>query len=466
MAGRIAAVNGRVTVRNPHFDSATSQVDGKQLPGAGRRLRTRWFYSGLKGTMQQQGAVGHGSGNENENFGGGGGGGDGAMGDGSGGEGGDGDPGDDRDQTSNNPDSNNASNTPSKSGSNNAPNPPNTPGSPNTQSPPGSPGSNNFPGLPGHGLSTKNSNGNGSNGANKTGNPPSPNNSNGNQGSLSPPPQPPCGSCIGSSDPRLVYSSGWTLVAQGTQVLHRTDVAGSSVQLQFNGTAIVVFGIVPQNNATTDPPVANYTIDGGPPSSPPVPSSKQELLQPLFTSEGLNHNVTHNITILITDADTPYTLSHFFVNPVLAQSSGNPFDAHFSMPHGDGKRMAIILGSVLGSIIFFMSVSFALYFFLKRRRRLSGAAQPWRRNFPGSSSGPTLTSSASILQNYSQRDSSFYPYNVRETRLTVRSSTVTPSNAPPLPTPPPLPAIPGSPPARANLQFVPPSESVSAKNWI
>ncbi|KAI0040181.1 hypothetical protein FA95DRAFT_1612005 [Auriscalpium vulgare] len=334
----------------------------------------------------------------------------------------------------------------------------------------GTGGSNGNSGS-GSSSSSSSSNGSGNSGGNSNGNAISSNASNnGNAAKATklntPPSKPPCFyPCVSNSDPKLLYSPGWTLVPPSfftsamtpTDVLHRTSLSGSNVTFTFNATAIVVFGIVPKNNGTTA--VASYTVDGQIPSTPVVPNSEQELLQPLFTSGGLLPGQSHNLTITVTDgSNAPYTLSHFLLDGPLSMQKMNP-------PHAVGPaRDTIIVAAALGSFIVLLLAGMLLSWFLRRRRARAGLAQPWRRNFQqGSSSGPTLTSSASIVRGYSVRESSFYPYvpRSRDTAITFDlPSASPPARVPSLP-PPPL-----SEPKASYLKYVPPEDSLSGKNWF
>ncbi|KAF9548181.1 hypothetical protein CPC08DRAFT_347308 [Agrocybe pediades] len=142
----------------------------------------------------------------------------------------------------------------------------------------------------------------------------------GSSSTFSKPPfgQPPCFQCIiKDNNPAVHYYGVWNL--NGTQIstTHSTTDSNASITLRFNGTKIVVFGVVPESSNNRPPPTAVYSIDESVPFTTTLPLANAAIPnQPLFASPGqLSTAKEHLLIINVTKARTPYAISQFFVFP-------------------------------------------------------------------------------------------------------------------------------------------------------
>ncbi|CDO71097.1 hypothetical protein BN946_scf184844.g101 [Trametes cinnabarina] len=134
---------------------------------------------------------------------------------------------------------------------------------------------------------------------------------------------------VNENDGRLKYGPGWTLATSDPsgerRTSHSTSTNGSSVVVDFNSTSIIVFGTVPQSNATFAPPSASYSIDGRRPIELMLPIASMCIPnQQLFRSPELPHGA-HNLTISVTTLNgTSYTLDYlWFCTDKPTQSSNS-----------------------------------------------------------------------------------------------------------------------------------------------
>lgn len=123
------------------------------------------------------------------------------------------------------------------------------------------------------------------------------------------------------------------------------------------GTQIYVMGILLPNGS---PPDASYSIDGQNASAgeslPAVKMCTRNLF--FFNSQNLpasNHSLRIDVTTAA--ADHPYILDYVFV------CNNDPHSA--KDPHREG----VIVGAVLGSVIFLLITGFLVWILIRRRRR-------------------------------------------------------------------------------------------------
>ncbi|EGO03882.1 hypothetical protein SERLA73DRAFT_69705 [Serpula lacrymans var. lacrymans S7.3] len=250
--------------------------------------------------------------------------------------------------------------------------------------------------------SSGNSGGGNSQGAASGGNPQSSSGSTNTTSDTNPTKD--CPFCISNSDPRVVYSGEWTLeeaTTDFTSTTHVTSTSGSQVSLTFNATGITVFGTIPASNITTTPPTALYTIDTSQPVAITEPSANNAIAnQPLFQMSQLSVYTTHNITINVLSAVSPFTLDYFVLVPSnKSEETSSRFPGTGNTIVLEDRRIIIILSSLLGSIVLMILIGLGFFLFRRRRQaRLNRALNP--DNTRQWSLRETLfTSTASILQN-------------------------------------------------------------------
>lgn len=268
-----------------------------------------------------------------------------------------------------------------------------------------------FPDFGGNNNNTFSFGGDNSNGGNNNANGNGENNdsddSNGNNGSntkmLSPPRGNGC-QFVNENDGRLQYTGRWTLEAKDptglTTTTHTTTTTGSQVSIVFNGTAIIVIGIVHPSNSTSPPPVASYTIDTSNPTELPLPVATHNIPnQQFFQSPQLSPG-EHTLLINVTSAGSPYTLDYLFfcgnsTPSVAAASVQEKTEDTGLLP----RKTAIIIGGILGAcmIILLLALIFVLCGIRKRRSRAAhtrnGPLREWL------SRQTMFTSSESIMRN-------------------------------------------------------------------
>ncbi|KAI8972876.1 hypothetical protein BD414DRAFT_531521 [Trametes punicea] len=190
------------------------------------------------------------------------------------------------------------------------------------------------------------------------------------------PPDPTICTVVNENDGRLKYGPGWVLTSDDPfgqhLTIHSTTTSGSFVVVDFNGTSIVVFGTVPQSNATTAPPSATYSIDGGRAVQRSLPIAdvcipNQQFFQSFELSPGA-HNLTINVT---TPDETPYILDYlWFCTTKTPQTSSSVSVETKAASHDKLSRLdAIVLGSVLGGVFLLLCIATLVWLVIRRRRR-------------------------------------------------------------------------------------------------
>ncbi|KAI0266469.1 hypothetical protein BC834DRAFT_874747 [Gloeopeniophorella convolvens] len=214
------------------------------------------------------------------------------------------------------------------------------------------------------------------------------------------------------------------LTSMGPTFAHTTSNSNSQFSVNFTGDALTVYGLVEEFTDESSAPMASYLINSTVVGTPVISPNnfKQPTFLSLFKTDGLPPNGTHNLTVIVNRVSdkVPYMFLGF-----------SPGDDHFMLPaqlsgdksgpsHRGPDRTTLVIGAVLGSIIFLLLCIIAGFFVLRWRRRRVGGSQAWRQNFMQrsimtSSAGIPLTSTESILGPYYQRRlSSGYPTGVTE----------------------------------------------------
>ncbi|KAJ7512913.1 hypothetical protein B0H11DRAFT_2213459 [Mycena galericulata] len=239
---------------------------------------------------------------------------------------------------------------------------------------------------------------NSGNSANPNGSSGSPNGSNGSGGGDSsshsssalpkpsgiPPLPPPCiGPCVPDNNPRVIYSSDWSIQSEGFfGTSHQTEQVGSWLYFNFTGSAITVFGSIPISNTTHGPPTAAYSIDAAKPFVTVQPLANQLLMnQPLFSASNLSGDTMHSLVVNVTAVHSvsPFSVDYFFVTPspppsASASAIAPEVSLAFTTQTSDAKSHSTqatvgLIAGVLGAVIIVLLVLFAFLVITFRRRR-------------------------------------------------------------------------------------------------
>ncbi|KAJ6577628.1 hypothetical protein B0H19DRAFT_1120724 [Mycena capillaripes] len=276
----------------------------------------------------------------------------------------------------------------------------------------GSSSSKNKPDSSSNGSSSGGSSGSSSTNASNTGKTPSP------------PFSPPCFfPCVADNDPRVSYSTTWSLSPNGFfQTSHQTVVVGSTLSFSFNGTGIVVFGSVPPSNATHAPPTAAYSVDGGAPVATAEPMATTTISnQPLFSISGLSAGSAHSFVINVTDVQpaSPFSIDYFIVKPAASTPSPSPspsasviapekvVTSSTTSPNKSAATVGILAG-VLGAVIFILLCVMVFVLVILRRRR--------QRALRSKSMQSSLFTTPESILMYSREPSSYYASKVNPWR--------------------------------------------------
>jgi hypothetical protein len=154
----------------------------------------------------------------------------------------------------------------------------------------------------------------------------------------------------------------------------------NSVLIISTGSAIFVYGTIPQSNSSFLPPNATYQVDSFPPFATAQPTADHSFdNQPLFAASTLN-NSQHQINITVNSAGTPYTLDFFFIQPhwpnftVPSASGSIPDTAPTSpTPSTSAEKFSTTLLQILAVLLSIAVLTLAvvvIYLFYRRRRRL------------------------------------------------------------------------------------------------
>ncbi|KAL4245142.1 hypothetical protein ABKN59_010526 [Abortiporus biennis] len=259
---------------------------------------------------------------------------------------------------------------------------------------------------------------------------------------------------VNENDGRLQYTGLWVLETKDprglTTTTHTTTTAGSQVVISFNGTSIIVVGIVHSNSGSKSPAVATYVVDSEPSITLPLPAATHDIPNQQFFQSSTLQPGDHTLTINITSNGSPYTLDYLFFcgDNDSATSSSSPTssptppapaaNAVTQTPPSSTetsvkkppKTTAIVVGSVLGMFMLILLLLLALML-LRCRRRRSRAARTASSPLKDWIQRQTLfTSSESILRNNPSNPSTIDPKEASSEYQTrsVRNS-IAPSNS-------------------------------------
>ena len=137
------------------------------------------------------------------------------------------------------------------------------------------------------------------------------------------------------------------------------------------GTDITLIGIIPPTDDSAEVPTASYVLDGkrdpGRTLSVVHTCTRNQVF---FEAHGLSPNTSHTLTINVsrTSPKVPYIIDYAFVCNNKKGSSDRSADGVSSKSKTLSKD-GVIVGAVLGSIIFLLIATFLAWFLVRRRRR-------------------------------------------------------------------------------------------------
>ncbi|KAI0073764.1 hypothetical protein K474DRAFT_1710416 [Panus rudis PR-1116 ss-1] len=208
---------------------------------------------------------------------------------------------------------------------------------------------------------------------------------------------------VNENDGRIQYSGLWTLEAKDprgfTTTTHTSTSAGSLASMYFNSSMVIVVGVVHPSNDSFPPASANYTIDDDYSVELSLPVTNRDIPnQQFFQSPALTPGV-HQLTINVTSNGSPYTLDYLFLcgnstGAIAATiSSAGPRQELWS------KKAAIIVGSILGSMMLLLLIALACVLCNIRKRKTRGIRSNNSPLKEWLSRQTMFTSSDSIMRN-------------------------------------------------------------------
>ncbi|KAH8087170.1 hypothetical protein BXZ70DRAFT_955858 [Cristinia sonorae] len=139
---------------------------------------------------------------------------------------------------------------------------------------------------------------------------------------------------------------------------------------------IIIVGIVHPSNQTVPPATASYTIDDSNSTELPLPVATHDIPNQQFFQSAQLTPAPHTLLINVTSDGSPYTIDYLFVcgtgGPAPPPSSQIP-----DRPREEfvPKTVAVVVGSILGVVMFTLVIAL-LYMLWKFRRRRSRQRQP------------------------------------------------------------------------------------------
>ncbi|TFK24590.1 hypothetical protein FA15DRAFT_412091 [Coprinopsis marcescibilis] len=171
---------------------------------------------------------------------------------------------------------------------------------------------------------------------------------------------------IDDTNPNVVYSQPetghhWTQHANNAalnKTLHLTRVRGATVRVKFEGTAIAVFGHLPDSEFTN--PVSWYSIDNGP-TKVYSPDLRTHRPQEQFFYSGDLDPGNHTLFITNEKGAAYFWIDYFSV-------SGHPTGDPSALTQHQAVHVSVIVGGLVGALAFVMFLSVGWYYYICRRR--------------------------------------------------------------------------------------------------
>ncbi|KAJ6502824.1 hypothetical protein C8R47DRAFT_1007875 [Mycena vitilis] len=201
-----------------------------------------------------------------------------------------------------------------------------------------------------------------------------------------------------SSDPSVTFSAGWSKLTGQSE--NGTNQAGSQVTLDFEGTSVILYGLIPASGYAHNSTWATYAIDGGslmnftlkglPPQADTTQSNAILLTTPSIPSGRHKLVVTYGGD----SAHTPLSVGEFFVtnttSSIDTESSSSSSSALFLPSKSPAPILfskkkvpgGIIAGSIIGAMVVLTLLVLAIHY--QRRRRARDADQTSTIPYPRS----------------------------------------------------------------------------------
>ncbi|KAL5498972.1 hypothetical protein ACEPAH_1490 [Sanghuangporus vaninii] len=180
----------------------------------------------------------------------------------------------------------------------------------------------------------------------------------------------------------IIFNQNGTIDYRGSWVMNTFTLPTSSKQqtsqntadrnagifVSFIGSQIQVLGIIQPGE---DVIRANYSIDGGDPTTRRVPGLSQDVPlynQTLYTSPILDDGY-HNLTVQMVEIGNGRNYSFQMFNVLTAGNNNTEHNQQMAANDVGDSKTAAIVGAVLGSVVFLL-LAFQAAFYLRKRRRL------------------------------------------------------------------------------------------------
>ncbi|KAJ7643089.1 hypothetical protein DFH06DRAFT_1333876 [Mycena polygramma] len=175
-----------------------------------------------------------------------------------------------------------------------------------------------------------------------------------------------------------------------------TDPSGSQVTLDFEGTSVILYGLVPARDYAHNATWATYAIDGSSPvnftlSGLPPQTTTTQYNAILFTTPTISGGPHKLVVTYGGDSGyTPLTVGEFFVTNTTSidtdsagsSSSALPLPSKSPALIASSKKVpaGVIAGSIVGAVMAVVLLALAIYY--QRRRRARSADQTSTNPYP------------------------------------------------------------------------------------
>ncbi|KAL5522989.1 hypothetical protein ACEPAF_1256 [Sanghuangporus sanghuang] len=190
------------------------------------------------------------------------------------------------------------------------------------------------------------------------------------------------GNSKGNRDSYFIHDDNGTIDYRGSWVMNTFPLPTSSKQqtsqntadrnagmfVSFIGSQIQVLGMIQPGE---DVIRANYSIDGGNPTTRRVPGLSQNVPlynQTLYTSPNLDDGY-HNLTVQMAEIGNGRNYSFQMFNVLKAGEQNISHVVSAGGVHYGNSMTTLVVGAVLGSVVFLL-LAFQAVFYLWRRRRI------------------------------------------------------------------------------------------------
>lgn len=169
---------------------------------------------------------------------------------------------------------------------------------------------------------------------------------------------------IDDTSPDIKWAGNWsrTGVDGDFNVTAHASTKGASLELQFTGSAILVYGrLINVTNTLTS---AAFAIDGGAGETFNAPAQNATVFnEQFFASKALSQQ-EHTLTMTALSDGAIY-IDYFIIRSTQSVSSGGGSTGSSGRSH----RIGAIVGGIVGGVVGIIAIAAAVYFLLKRGKR-------------------------------------------------------------------------------------------------